>query len=273
MRRFASAFAAFVAAVVLPLVLLGGCTRQGPKQAQPAQAGTAVAQDAVAQAVRRAAPAVVQVSALAPTGYVTAAGRPIAVRLVGSGFVVDARGAILTSLRLVTGARRVEVRSAPMDTPLPVQRIDLDAADGVAVLHVRPARPLKALPLARRPAAAGSYVLVLGRQGAAFGVVSAGARGMLVPGGGVRPLLQTDAPIHAGNVGGPLIDLSGHVVGMAMLQVAGGRRVAFAVPAQALSQTITRLSREAPRIGRSRNPHATSIWRHIPPVFKWSVRA
>ena len=270
MPRFAPVTAA---AMALALFLLAGCTVQGPKKAQPAQAGTALSRDAAAQAVRRAAPAVVQVAALMPAGTVTAAGHGIAVRLVGSGFVVDPRGAILTSARLVAGARRVDVRTAPTGTHLRVQRIDLDAADDVAVLHVRPSRPLKALPLARRPAAAGSYVLVLGRQSAAFGVVSAGARDMLAPGGGVRPLLQTDAPIHAGNVGGPLIDLSGQVIGMATLQVAGGRRIAFAVPARALAQAVARSSRRTPRTGRSRKPLATSIWRYIPPVFKWSVRA
>jgi S1-C subfamily serine protease len=85
----------------------------------------------------------------------------------------------------------------------------------------------------------GGYVVSLGRRGASLGVVSSAPRRVAVLGRSVRRLLQTDAPLVGGNLGGPLIDLDGRVVGMLAPPVTS-RGIGFAVPARELRQVLGR---------------------------------
>ncbi len=276
MLRLLPGLLAAVGAAVLLLsaVLLGVHGHHAPPGMRPAAAGQTLWQDTGAQAVRRVAPAVARVSVLAASALPSVSGRPVAVRVVGSGFVVDPRGGVLTSASLVAGARSVDVQVGGHGPVLPVDTMSLDAADDIALLHVQPPNRLPALRLAAvgQPLA-GTYVLALGHASAGFGVVSGDARRLLLPDGSLHHLLQTDAPINLGNVGGPLINLSGQVIGMATLQVPGGRGIGFAVPAEDIQAAIGRFRLSAPRTGGAWKPVAASIWRHIPPPLKWSVRA
>lgn len=243
MRRFAAYLLSGggVALLGASMVLLGMSRFHAVRWTHGDPRRQTLSQASVAQVVRRSMPAVARVTALRPTGLRTAQGQPLSVTVTGSGFVVDPRGGVLTSAGLVTGAERIEVRCRDCGSPLPVTGVTLDGLRHVAYLHVHPPRRLPALRLgpARGPAA-GSYVVALGGGGAAFGVISAEPRVFALPDGATRRLLQTDAPIHAGNVGGPLLDLEGRVVGMATLSVSAGKGIGFAIPAQDLRSAIGR---------------------------------
>ena len=243
MRRFVPYLLAGGTAALLGLsmVLFGVSGFHAVRPMRSDQPRQALSQGSVAQVVRRGLPAMVRVTVLRPTGLRTSRGRPLSVKVTGSGFVVDARGGVLTSAGLVAGAQRTEVRCRRCGSSLPVTRVTLDGLRDVAYLRVHPPRRLAALRLgpAEGPAA-GSYVVALGGESAQFGVVSAEARVFAQTDGTTRRLLQTDASIHAGNAGGPLLDLEGRVVGMSTYSVSAGKGIGFAVPARDLRLAIGR---------------------------------
>ena len=179
----------------------------------------------VAAVARRAAPAVVRIAvdrSLWPTDH------PVG-RAVGTGFVVSPAGVVVAPASLVSGADRITVHCAGFTKPLPVLKARV--VGRVAVLRLASPRALPSLALrSGAPPAIGSFVLVLGPQSAEMGVVSAEQR-LGAAAGGAAALLQTDAPIHAEEVGGPLVDLTGRVLGMAAGSVANIRGISFAVPA------------------------------------------
>ena len=210
-----------------------------PRPLQPAPPAEALSQASVARVVRRAEPAVVQILVQSRPDPQAAPGSTW--RVVGSGFVVDPHGEILTSAALVRGARRVEVRCRSLAAPLTADLVRLDPQRDVALLQVHPPRRMPALGLgpAAGPAT-GSYVVALGGGGVTLGVVSADVRHVALPGSTSRWLLQTDAPIPTGDLGGPLLDLSGRVAGMATYGVQVGRGIGFAVPAAELRPVFGR---------------------------------
>ncbi len=240
MHRLARGLAASLA-LALVAALLWRAAR-GPARVRPLEsprAAAALAQGSVAMAVQRSAPAVVGVTA------VTAAAVPgggLLLTAEGSGFVVDPRGGILTSASLVRGAQRIVVR-LHRGLALAAVGVRLDRRRDVALLQVRPGGRLPTLPLGSPAApAAGTYVVSLGDAGATLGVVSSGARGVAVAGGRPLALLQTDAPLLRGNVGGPLLDVAGRVVGMATFSISGGQGIGFAVPAGEIRAALKELT-------------------------------
>ncbi len=177
----------------------------------------------------------------------------------GSGVIIDAAGYIVTNNHVVEGADKVEVilahgghvpaqmvgRTADFD--LAVIKIDSDYVPGVARLG-----DSSVLRQGERVAAIGS---ALGgfRNTVTSGVISAHNRTL----GGQRGLLQTDAPINHGNSGGPLVNLSGEVVGINVMVLRGsgfGSDVAeglgFAIP----SNTVKTVARQLIETGVAEMP-------------------
>jgi serine protease Do len=163
----------------------------------------------------------------------------------GSGVIVDPGGYIVTNAHVVAGARRVQVELpipaagtsilAARSRTMAASVVGIDLETDLAVLHVD-ASGLPALPFGDsddlRP---GQIVLALGsplgfNNSVSLGVVSAPAR-QLTP---ESPMIyvQTDASINRGSSGGPLVDLSGRIVGINTLLVSDGGRegVGFAAP-------------------------------------------
>ena len=131
----------------------------------------------------------------------------------GSGFIVDSAGYILTNEHVIDGAGRLTVvfDDGTRSTP---QVVGFDAARDIALLRVVTTRQLTALPLATE-VREGDEVVALGyplglndRMTTTQGIVSA-----FRTFGGVA-YIQTDAATNPGNSGGPLLNLSGEVVGM-----------------------------------------------------------
>jgi len=184
----------------------------------------------------RVSPAVVEVHA---TGFTAVAGQDPATTgevtvgtVSGSGVFVDAQGHIVTDAHLVAGARTIQVMAMlpgeggrtvegsvirPQGRLLDAKLLGYDLETGVAVLKV-PVRTLRYVKLGDSDAVRkGQLVFAFGNpQGiedaVAMGVISSVARQ-------VRPedpmiYMQTDAPIDAGNSGGPLVNGAGEMVGL-----------------------------------------------------------
>jgi len=181
----------------------------------------------------------------------------------GSGFVVSARGEILTSAHVVTtagsgerdpkGADRVFVAFGDGDR-VPAQLIGWDLFDDVAVLRVEPgAHSLEPVPLGDSARVeVGAPVAAMGspfgnQNSLAVGVVSATHRSIasLTSEYTVADAIQTDAPITHGNSGGPLFDARGRVIGInAQIRSDSGQTegVGFAIPINAAKRSLEQLA-------------------------------
>jgi serine protease Do len=191
-----------------------------------------------------------------PTGETSATiGRQ---RSVGSGFVIDADGYIMTNAHVVSGAHRVQVvvPAANTDgtlatalsgraTTLPAHIVGITSELDLALLKVEGVK-LPALPLATySQLRQGETVFAFGspiglRNTLTHGLVSAVAR-QVDPD---SPLIyiQTDAPINPGNSGGPLVNIRGEVVGVntfIVSQSGGNEGLGFAIPS-ATARTVFR---------------------------------
>jgi S1-C subfamily serine protease len=165
---------------------------------------------------------------------------------IGSGFVTDAGGHVLTNAHVVLGATDVRVGLAGGAT-YGAKVLGLDRSTDVAVLQVQgaPAAVLHPLPLGTvRTVRVGDPVVAIGNpldkvRTITAGIVSAKLRQIqsLRPGVQIYNALQTDAAINHGNSGGPLIDRYGRVIGITSQILtgsgnpnAGNIGIGFAIP-------------------------------------------
>jgi putative serine protease PepD len=179
--------------------------------------------DEPVEAVARAlAPAVVQIE--------TSQG-------LGSGFVYDPSGLVLTAAHVTDGSNRVTVRTAD-GTAHEGKVLGADDASDVAVVKIDPSSDVKVAQLAvGEDVQVGQMAVAIGSpfgldQTVTSGIVSAVDRTVQTPGGAI-PMLQTDAPINPGNSGGALADRRGRVIGIndSIASESGGNQgVGFAVP-------------------------------------------
>ncbi|MEM9487830.1 MAG: trypsin-like peptidase domain-containing protein [Myxococcota bacterium] len=169
---------------------------------------------------------------------------------LGSGFVVGRGGAILTDLRLV--ARVGELRVVTADgEEYPAAVVGTDPHTQIALLRAEglPAQtPILELDDSEA-LAVGQWVMALGSPFAGEvtahpGIITGlGKRREIAnpPQQKYRGFLHTSAAIHAGNSGGPLVDMHGRVVGISHALAPGGSPLGFAVPASAVAAVIARL--------------------------------
>jgi serine protease Do len=162
---------------------------------------------------------------------------------VGSGFVIDSSGIILTNEHVVDGADRVIVTIDDSDFAGTVVGRDKDL--DVALLQVHAGRRLPAARLGRSSAVrVGDGVVAVGNPFGLDHTVTSGivsARLRIIEKDGRVPLLQTDASINPGNSGGPLYDLRGEVIGINTAIVAGANGIGFAVPIDFIRQALPQL--------------------------------
>jgi len=162
--------------------------------------------------------------------------RPRRSNSLGSGFVVDASGIVVTNNHVIGDANDITVIFQD-GTRLKAEIIGKDAKVDLAVLRVKPEKPLVAVKFGdsdkMRP---GDWVIAIGNPFGLGGSVSAGivsARGRDIGAGVYDDYIQTDAAINRGNSGGPLFNMDGEVIGIntAILSPSGGSvGIGFAVP-------------------------------------------
>jgi putative serine protease PepD len=139
----------------------------------------------------------------------------------GSGVVYDSKGDILTDEHVVAGATSVKVNLSNGKS-YPAKVLGTDASTDVGVIHINaPASELHPIALANSDTAqVGDPVVAIGSpfslpETTTSGIVSQTGRSIQAPNGYTIPnAIQTDAAINPGNSGGPLIDASGHVLGL-----------------------------------------------------------
>ena len=168
-------------------------------------------------------------------------------RSLGSGFVVDASGLVVTNGHVIAGSREIHVTFS--DGTRRIARIaGIDAASDLALLRVSNDR--KAAPIVLGDSDGvlpGDWVIAIGGPFGFGGSVSAGvvsARSRQIGPEFLEDYIQTDAAINRGSSGGPLLNLKGEVVGVnsALISPNGGSAgVGFAVPSNTLKFVIARI--------------------------------
>jgi serine protease Do len=181
---------------------------------------------------------------------------------LGSGFIVDPRGYIITNNHVVDKADHIYVKLSTdptddADQGRPATVVGIDPATDIAVIKIDPkGLNLPSVKMGNSQSAqVGDWVLAIGSpfglsQTVSAGIVSAKDRAIDDPGAGnidrgqFQRFIQTDAAINPGNSGGPLVDMAGQVIGMntaIYTQSAGSEGVGFAMPSNTLITVYNQL--------------------------------
>jgi S1-C subfamily serine protease len=227
--------------------LEGGTTtvvaEQAPTGAIPAAGAGALDVNLI---YRRSGPGVVQITSRSGDGTFGAQ------QALGSGFVIDKDGHIVTNYHVIQGATAVEVRFSNDDT-LTATIVGSDPSTDLALLKVSaPPSALTPLVLAdSEQVEVGDPVVAIGNpfgleRTVTAGIVSALQRAVTAPNGfQIDHVIQTDAPINSGNSGGPLLDDQGRVIGVnSQIQTGGGSGnvgIGFAVPSNTVKSVVAQL--------------------------------
>ncbi len=170
-----------------------------------------------------------------------------AAKALGSGFIVDAEGHVVTNNHVVEGATKVVV-TLDDGRELDARVVGRDPRTDIAVLQVDAGAKLPFLSLGDSDKARpGDWVVAMGNPFGLGGTVTAGivsARGRDIGAGPYDDFLQVDAPINRGNSGGPLFGTDGSVVGVntAIFSPSGGSvGIGFAIPSNLVKQVVAEL--------------------------------
>lgn len=166
---------------------------------------------------------------------------------LGTGFIIDAAGLILTNNHVVADADEIKIQftEEPDERPTDGEVVGRDPELDLALIKVKTKRTLTPLPLGDSDAlSVGEYVLAVGNpfgQGhsVTHGIISAKQR--RAPDFALANYLQTDAPINPGNSGGPLVNLKGDVIGINNAIDARAQGIGFAIPISLVKQVIPQL--------------------------------
>ncbi len=168
---------------------------------------------------------------------------------LGSGFVIDPSGIIITNNHVIADANEVFVIFTD-GQKLKAEILGKDAKVDVAVLRVKPEKPLKAVTFGdSEKMRVGDWVMAVGNPFGLGGTVTAGivsARNRNIDSGPYDNYIQTDAAINKGNSGGPLFNMAGEVIGIntAILSPTGGSvGIGFATPSATVGPVIDQLQK------------------------------
>ncbi len=169
------------------------------------------------------------------------------VQSLGSGFVIDASGIIITNNHVIEDADEI-VANFNDGSKLTAEIIGRDLKTDLAVLRVKPTKPLKAVKFGdSKVLRVGDWVMAIGNPFGLGGTVTVGivsARNRDINSGPYDNFIQTDAAINRGNSGGPLFDMNGDVVGIntAIISPSGGSiGIGFAIPSEIADGVVDQL--------------------------------
>jgi len=166
---------------------------------------------------------------------------------MGSGFIIDPNGTVLTNNHVVEGAVAIRVRLDD-GRSFDAQVMGRDPLTDVAVIKLKgKVEKLPYVGLGDSDAMrVGDWVVAIGNPFGLASSVSAGiisASGRRITGGPYDDFLQTDAAINPGNSGGPLFNLKGEVIGINTAIVGGGTGIGFAVPSNMAKALLPQLEK------------------------------
>ncbi len=172
---------------------------------------------------------------------------PRKMQALGSGFIIDPSGIIVTNNHVINGAEEITV-TLQDNTVLKARLIGHDDRTDLAVLQVHTDRKLPSVSFGDSDKSrVGDWVLAIGNPFGLSGTVTAGivsSRGRDIQQGPYDDFIQTDAPINKGNSGGPLFNMDGQVIGIntAIYSPSGGSiGIGFAIPADEAKLVIAQL--------------------------------
>jgi serine protease Do len=164
---------------------------------------------------------------------------------LGSGFIIDSDGYIITNNHVVEGAQEITVKLAG-GKEYKAKVVGRDPKTDLALIKISSLfKNLPTLSLGDSDKMrVGDWVLAIGNpfgleETVTQGIIS--ATGRVIGSGPYDNFLQTDAPINPGNSGGPLINLKGEVIGINTAIISGGQGIGFAVPSNMAKSIIAQL--------------------------------
>ena len=163
---------------------------------------------------------------------------------LGSGFIIDKDGYIVTNNHVVDGADTIKVVLKD-ETEYPAKVIGRDSVTDIALIKIEAKGNLPTVALGSSDdLKVGEWVTAIGSPFGLQYTVTAGivsAKGRAIGSGPYDDFIQTDASINPGNSGGPLINMKGEVVGINTMIIAGGQGIGFAIPIDMAKGIVTQL--------------------------------
>jgi serine protease Do len=166
---------------------------------------------------------------------------------LGSGFIIDTSGIVVTNNHVIADADEINVIMND-GTKIKAELVGVDKKTDLAVLRFKPVKPLIAVKFGDSDKLRlGEWVIAIGNPFSLGGTVTAGivsARNRDISSGPYDNYIQTDAAINRGNSGGPLFNLDGEVIGVNTLIISpsgGSIGIGFAVPSKTVAGVVDQL--------------------------------
>jgi len=165
-------------------------------------------------------------------------------RSLGSGFIIDKYGYIVTNNHVVENADQITVKLAD-EREFDAEIVGRDPNTDLALIKISADTDLVPIQMGNSDKLlVGNWVVAIGspfglEQTVTAGIVS--AKGRIIGFGPYEDFIQTDASINPGNSGGPLVNLRGEVVGINTAIVASGQGIGFAIPVNMAKTIISQL--------------------------------
>jgi serine protease Do len=166
---------------------------------------------------------------------------------LGSGFIIDTAGIVVTNNHVIADADEINVIMND-GTKIKADIIGVDKKTDLAVLKFKPTRQLTAVKFGDSDKLRlGEWVVAIGNPFSLGGTVTAGivsAKNRDISSGPYDSYIQTDAAINRGNSGGPLFNLDGEVIGVNTLIISpsgGSIGIGFAVPSKTVAGVVSQL--------------------------------
>jgi serine protease Do len=163
---------------------------------------------------------------------------------LGSGFLINEGGFILTNAHVIRNATDIRVVRAKNREEFPARIIGVDPATDTALIRIEPQLDMQVLPLGNSGALeVGEIVMAVGNplglnHTVSSGLISAKERLVSEDEGSLLDYLQTDTAINPGSSGGPLLNLKGQVVGINTAIATEAQNIGFAIPIDTIKRVI-----------------------------------
>ena len=168
-------------------------------------------------------------------------------RSLGSGFIIDREGHIITNNHVIEGASEIRVRLST-DKEFDAEVIGRDSKTDLALIKIKSWSDLPVEELGDSDKLEiGEWVMAIGNPFGLSHTVTVGivsAKGRVIGSGPYDDFIQTDASINPGNSGGPLFNMQGEVVGINTAIVASGQGIGFAIPINVAKEIIPQLKKK-----------------------------
>jgi serine protease Do len=174
-------------------------------------------------------------------------GPPKKTNSLGSGFIIDTSGVVVTNNHVIADADEINVILND-GTKIKAELVGVDKKTDLAVLKFKPTKPLVSVKFGDSDKLRlGDWVVAIGNPFSLGGTVTAGivsAKNRDISSGPYDSYIQTDAAINRGNSGGPLFNLDGDVIGVNTLIISpsgGSIGIGFAVPSKTVAGVVDQL--------------------------------